>query len=180
MATRNATHSRHRRHRWRNWAWRQINNSFAIRPWTGNALRWTFADQQTIAWAAHVFFARRCIPNGLSNRKQQQQKPLGKHLHADRFYRLTVASLHWLHLTTCCSLLRVMSIMAWHTRHVTMGTPLCWACWYDGGNSSGPTEDTVVWSALQISFSFSIMAAALCAFVNAEQIACRPHSGKHL
>lgn len=36
---------------------------------------------------------------------------------------LTVASLHWLHLTTCCSLFCVMSIIAWHTRHVTIGTP---------------------------------------------------------
>lgn len=32
---------------------------------------------------------------------------------------LTVASLHWLHFTTCCSLFQEMSIIAEQTRHVT-------------------------------------------------------------
>lgn len=56
---------------------------------------------------------------------------------------LTVASLHWLHLTTCCSLFNVMSIIAWHTRHVTIGTPPVPGTWYGGGRSSGPIAEVV-------------------------------------
>lgn len=60
-----------------------------------------------------------------------------------RFEEHTVASLHWLHLTTCCSLLPEMSIIAWQTLQVTMCT-LPWLAWYDGGSSSGPIGDTVL------------------------------------
>lgn len=55
----------------------------------------------------------------------------------------TVASLHWLHLTTCCSRLPEMSIMAWQTLQVTMGKPPWLADWNGGGNSSGPIGETV-------------------------------------
>lgn len=58
----------------------------------------------------------------------------------------TVASWHWWHLTTCCSRLFDISIIAWHTRHVTIGTPPCGNCWYGGGTSPGPIDETVVWS----------------------------------
>jgi hypothetical protein len=61
------------------------------------------------------------------------------------FLNLTVASEHSLHLTTCCSRLFEMSIMAWQTLQVTMGTPPCEAAVYGGGNSSGPMGDTVAW-----------------------------------
>jgi hypothetical protein len=38
-----------------------------------------------------------------------------------------------------------MSIMAWQTLQVTMGTPPWEAAVYGGGNSSGPMGDTVAW-----------------------------------
>lgn len=56
---------------------------------------------------------------------------------------LTVASWHWRHLTTCCSFLLEISIIAAHTRHVTIGTPPLVACWNGGGTSFGPIGETV-------------------------------------
>lgn len=55
----------------------------------------------------------------------------------------TVASWHWRHLTTCCSFLLDISIIAAHTRHVTIGTPPLVACWNGGGTSFGPIGETV-------------------------------------
>lgn len=57
----------------------------------------------------------------------------------------TVASWQIWHLTTCCSRLLDISIMAWQTRQVTIGAPP-WGCWYDGGTSAGPIGETVAWS----------------------------------
>lgn len=54
---------------------------------------------------------------------------INRQLHGQRTYflpggafRMGVASMHRGHLTTCWSRLCVMSIMPWHTRHVTIGT----------------------------------------------------------
>jgi hypothetical protein len=57
----------------------------------------------------------------------------------------TVASLHWLHFTTCCSRFQEMSIMAEQTRQVTIGKPRSsFEDVYGGGSSSGPMDDVVV------------------------------------
>lgn len=40
-----------------------------------------------------------------------------------------------------------MSIIAAHTRHVTIGTPPLAACWKDGGTSLGPIGDNVTGTA---------------------------------
>lgn len=47
----------------------------------------------------------------------------------------TVASLHTLHLTTCCCSFPSMLIMAWQTLQLTTGTPPC-AATYGGGSSA--------------------------------------------
>lgn len=69
--------------------------------------------------------------------------------------KYTVASWHWWHLTTCCSRLFDISIIAWHTRQVTIGTPPCGNCWYGGGNSPGPIGETVVCSSLTFGYIVS-------------------------
>jgi hypothetical protein len=55
---------------------------------------------------------------------------MSKQLHGQRTYLrpagaflIGVASLHTLHFTTCWSLLPEMSMVLWHTRHVTTGAP---------------------------------------------------------
>lgn len=137
MSTSDTAHARHwgdgRCYR----TWRQINDAFTICTRTGDSLRWALTDQQTIARTSNVFFARWRISNWL---KIQIVSVVWLIIQK---YTLTVASLHFPHLTTCCSRLLVMSIMSWHTRHVTIGTPDWVAWWYGGGNSSGPIDDTV-------------------------------------
>lgn len=120
VATGDTAHARHGGH-WRcHWAGGQIDDALAIGSGTSDALRWALADQEAIARAAHVLLAWGSIPNGLQGETKTKVLIVVvvccKNL-------LTVASLQWVHLTTCCSRLVVMSIMFWHTRQVTMGTP---------------------------------------------------------
>ena len=72
---------------------------------------------------------------------------MSRQLHGHRTYCLPwgaflmgVASLHALHLTTCWSLLPLMSMDVWHTLQITMGE-LPETLWYAGGerSSSGDT-----------------------------------------
>lgn len=153
MAACDTMHTRHRWYRRCHWTWRQIYDSFAIRSWTCNSLRRIFTDEQTIARTSDILLARRGITNRL--RKFQFESQLNLNVTEYEWVCLcvgggrvefTVASWHWWHLTTCCSRLFDISIIAWHTRHVTIGTPPCGNCWYGGGTSPGPIDDTVVWS----------------------------------
>lgn len=119
MCTGYPAHTRNSSYRRCNRTRCQINNPLAIRSWTCDPLRWTLAYQQTIAGATHVFLSRRCISYRLNNNNINRfwvEKKLICFLH-------TVASLHWQHLTTCWSRFPEISIIAWQTRQVTIGTP---------------------------------------------------------
>lgn len=125
MAACNATHSGHWWHRWRNWTGSQIDYSLTIGSRTSNPLRRTLTNQQTITWTTYVLLSWWRISNWLELEKEKFEHFLSTEK-LNRIFCLiirTVASLHWLHLTTCCSRFQVMSIIDWHTRHVTIGTP---------------------------------------------------------
>lgn len=64
VAAAHATHARHRGSGRRHGTGRQIDDSLAAGPRTGDPLRRRLADQQAIARTADVLFAGRCIPDG--------------------------------------------------------------------------------------------------------------------
>lgn len=142
-----SAHPRHRWNWWRYWAWCQIDYSFTIWSRTRNSLRWILTYKQTIAWTSHIFFSWRCISNWLRKFKIIKNMLMTlKQIKFRGWTEHTVASWHWLHLTTCCSFLLEISIIAAQTRHVTIGTPPLGVFENGGGTSPGPIGDTVVWS----------------------------------
>lgn len=59
----NAAHAGHRQQRWRHRTRRQVDDAFAVGPRARHPLGRALADQQTIAGAADILFARRSISN---------------------------------------------------------------------------------------------------------------------
>lgn len=120
ILTMSANYSTHTGHRWhwrRHWTRSQIDDALAI--WSGarNSLRRAFADQKTVARTPNIFLSRGRVSDWLHNLQFITK------LIRNNKVLLTVASLHWAHFTTCCSLFPEMSTIAWQTRHVTIGTP---------------------------------------------------------
>jgi len=65
VCTRDPAHTRHIRHWYRGGgAGGQVNDPLTVRPWTGNPLRATLADKETIAGTADVLPPRGRVPDG--------------------------------------------------------------------------------------------------------------------
>lgn len=168
MGTAYSAHARHRQNWWCDGTRSQIDNTFAIWPWTGNTLWRALAYKQTVARTPHILFPRWSIPYRLRNKQERKTvnwfptltllscRSINNKRKKKQVLSFTVASLHWQHLTTCWSLLPEMSIIAWQTLQVTMGMPPWVADWYGGGSSSGPIGDTVLtveWGSSEMSSS---------------------------
>lgn len=68
VAASDSTHARHRGHGWGDRARRQVDDPLAVGPGAGNSLGGALADEQAVARAPNVLFARRSISNRLKNK----------------------------------------------------------------------------------------------------------------
>lgn len=66
VTTGDATHTGHRKQRWRHRTRRQVDDALAVGPRAGHPLGRALADKQTVAGAADILFAGRSISNGRS------------------------------------------------------------------------------------------------------------------
>jgi len=69
VTARDPTHARHGGHRRGHRTRRQVNDPLAVGPGTGDPLRRALADEQAVAWTAHILFARRRISYRLKAHK---------------------------------------------------------------------------------------------------------------
>lgn len=71
VTTGDATHTGHRKQRWRHRTRRQVDDALAVGPRAGHPLGRALADEQTVAGAADILFTGRSISNGLKRENKR-------------------------------------------------------------------------------------------------------------